>query len=340
MRRLWDFFASTWLTVVLAGLVCAVSAWGSVLTVRHSRFYRQADSTLLVDWLTGPGSEEPGLVLWIYLLVFLVTLFAVNTVVCTTDRVLSILRGGKPWKSLLPHVVHVGFLIALLGHLVSSVAGFRSFGHVVFEGSATPIPQLENVSVRLDDLDAETSPRGRLTALRSTVTIIEDGVAAETGTIEMNSPLHYRGASFLHLDQGRATSALNLVIDGEPVEAPLEGTFTAGGESYYFGTVYPDFTLTPSGRPTTRSMEYRNPVIELRSGTDTALLPLYRERATVALGGRSVTLTGSVMKDYQVLAVHRDPGFPFILAGSIILVGGMIVLLAARGERAELVRAE
>ena len=86
------------------------------------------------------GTENISYTLWIYILIVLITLFAVNTFVCTTDRVFSIVRNKSPWQMILPHIVHIGFLVALVGHLLGSTAGFKSPQNFILLGDQTAGP--------------------------------------------------------------------------------------------------------------------------------------------------------------------------------------------------------
>lgn len=344
MKTIWRFFASIQLTIALAALICVVAAWGSLLTVEDTRFFRAIDSQILLPWLLGEGMEYLNLTLWMFILVGLTAVFALNTAVCTADRVWAVVKDRRPVQSLFPHIVHVGFLIALLGHLVSSVAGFRSYGHVLMEGMPVNVPDVPGLSVRLDGLEMETRPDGELAELRTTITVMEEGSEVLTDDVMINGPVIYRGVAFYHLDQGNTPTALVLTVNGERVTAPLEGAFAAAGGRFAFGEIFPDFAMTPDGRAYNRSYNYRNPYIEIISESGArGYLSLAGPGATARVEGDgpgvyTVTVVDFVIKPYAVMAIHKDPGIWLIIAGSAVLVVGMVLLLFFRGERGELVR--
>jgi len=343
MKSLWKFFSSVWLTIVTAGLICVVAAWGSLLTVANPRFFGALDQQVLFPWLLTEGVRAPGLTLWIFLLVALTALFAVNTVVCTTDRLSAIVRQKLPARAFFPHIVHIGFLVALVGHLASGVWGFRSYGNVLVEGRPAPVPHTEGLSVRLDRVETSTTPSGDLEDLRTTITLLEGERELLTDDIRINGPVIYRGVAFYHAGQGATPTGLVLDVDGERVEAPLEGGFSARGRSFTFGALWPDFALDPEGRPYSRSDDFANPHVEVLSGDGAVgYLALSAPGAStrVRSGGRdfTITLEDYVITPYAVLSIHRDPGIWLIVAGSAVLVAGMVLLLFLRGERGELVR--
>lgn len=340
MNRLWNFFASIWLTIILAVLICLVSAWGSLLCIKNARFFGDLDHAVLFPWLASTGTRRLDLTLWIFALVFLMSLFAVNAAVCTADKIYSIVKSRLPYQSFFPHIVHIGFLVALLGHLAGGVWGFRSYGNVVFQGSLTPVPNENGLFVRLDDFEARPSATGDLESLKTEVTILKDGKEASSGEIRINSPLVYKGIAFYHADQGRTPTGLILDIDGETVTAAFNGAFeTKDNGSFRFGEIYPDFAIDRAGRPYSRSDEFSNPYIEVISGDGSrSYLDISKPGTSVESGGKVISLLNYRITPYVVLTINRDPGIWLIIAGSAILVAGMLLLLFFRGARGELLR--
>lgn len=340
MGRIWRFFSSVYLTVVLAALICIVSVWGSILAVRYPQFFRAFDQEVLLPYLASFGLQYISLTSWVWALIFLTALFGINTFVCTADKVWSVLKNRKPWPALFPHIVHVGFLIALLGHLVGSVWGFRSYGNVVFKGDSIPVPHTEGLFLRLDDSEMKVSPSGELDALITKVTLLDkEGKDIESAEIGMNSPLIHKGVAFYHFDQGQSPSGLVLEVDGRTTEVALEGSFASpDGAVFRLGEIYPDYGVDEQGKPYNRSSEFANPHVEITGPTGSVFLPISMPGASVSTGSHQITLMDYVYSPYVVFIINKDPGITFIIAGSIVLVVGMVLLLFFRGERAELVR--
>ncbi|MFQ5737036.1 MAG: cytochrome c biogenesis protein ResB [Thermodesulfobacteriota bacterium] len=341
MAKLWRFFASIRLTIVLAALICVDAAWGSILTMGNPAFYRGLDARILLPTLLEHGMEYPRLTLWIFILILLVGLFAVNTVVCTTDKVCSIVKARRPWQAFFPHIVHIGFFIALLGHLAGNAWGFKSYGHTVFKGSTIEVPGGQGLSLRLDDFEMRQRDDGDIEYLKSTVTLLRGGKEVVTDGIEINGPLIYNGTAFYHLDQGYSPEGVVLETGSGTTEVRFDGAFTApDGTRYRLGEIYPDFALDESGRAYSRSGSFRNPHIELlpEGGGLAAYLDVSAPGAVSRVNGMVFTMKDYMMAPYVVLSINRDPGIWLIITGSSILVVGMLLLLFFRGERSELVR--
>ncbi|MBI5561065.1 MAG: cytochrome c biogenesis protein ResB [Deltaproteobacteria bacterium] len=344
MNRIWNFFSSTVLTVVLAVLICITAAWGSIPVINNRGFFDTLDQQILFPWLLREGKGYPGLTLWIFVLVFLVFLFSVNTFVCTADRLYTIVKKRSPLKAVLPHVVHVGFLIAMVGHLSGTLFGFRSSGNILVRGEAVSVPHTAGLSMRLDGIDAGIDAgfdgTGNMERITSTVTLLRDGKEITTGVIRLNGPLIYRGIAFYHVNQGSATTGLILDVDGERKEAGFGKGFQTGeGRRYFFGQFYPDLAIDASGRPYSLSRENRNPYQEIISEDGgRGLLGLSYRGGKTSIKGNTITLLDYLVKPYAVITVNKDPGIVFIIAGSFVLTAGMALLLFIRGEKGELIK--
>ncbi|OGP13846.1 MAG: hypothetical protein A2052_06080, partial [Deltaproteobacteria bacterium GWA2_54_12] len=228
MKSVWRFFSSVYLTVILAALISAVAAWGSILSMRYPQFFRAFDQEVLLPFLASFGAKYLSLTAWVWALIVLTALFGVNAFVCTADKVYAVFKNRKPWAALFPHIVHIGFLIALLGHLAGSAWGFRSYGNVVFEGDSIPVPHAEGIFLRLDKSEMIVLPSGELDSLKTTVTLLDaKGENVAQGDIGMNSPLIHKGIAFYHFDQGSSPSGLVIDIDGLIASVELEGSFQA-----------------------------------------------------------------------------------------------------------------
>lgn len=340
MKKIWNFFASVKLTIALAVLICLDAAWGSIVSVKVPGFSRALDQTILVPWLLTTGTKYLSLSLWIYVLVLLMAVFTVNTVVCTADKVYSIVKSRRPWQSFFPHIVHIGFMIALIGHLAGSTGGFRSYGTTLFQGEVVQVPNVEGLYVRLDDLDIKPSPDGDPEYIKTGVTLFKGATEVKKGTIEINGPLVYEGVAFYNMDQGRTPTGFVLDVNGETLRLNMNfPASSSDGTTYRLGELYPDFALDNAGRATSLSEDYRNPYVEVVSGKGSrAYLSIASSGTTVVLDGKAIKLVDFIITPYAVLTINKDPGIWFIIIGSAVLVVGMVLLLFFRGERGELVR--
>ncbi len=337
IRKLRLFFSSIILTVVLAILICVVSIAGSLITIKYPGIMQYLDHRVLVYGLAELSGRPE--VYWIFALVTLIFFFAINTVVCTIEKIAAIMARGAPKRSLIPQVVHVGFLIALLGHLVGSVAGFKTSDNVVFRGQALPVPHARGLSVRLDDLETRQNPSGYRDFLRVDVTLLKDGVEVRRGAISLNHPLIYRGMAFYYNDDGAAPSGIKVFWKGRVRKLSFEekSDDEDSGELRVTG-FYPDFAVDSEGRAYSRSERFVNPYVGLSAGGNEAFLSIARPGTSVVIQGEEARFTGFAVTPYVVLSINRDPGIWLVIAGSGVLLLGMVLLLVFGRDKTELIR--
>ncbi len=322
MKSVWDFFSSTTLTVTLAALICIDAAWGSVVCIRNPEAFGALDQAILFPWLFTAGLKNLAVSLWIFILIFLIFLYALNTVACTLDRVYRIVKRGGAWQGFLPHIVHVGFLVALLGHLLGSAYGFRSPENLAVKGEPLVVPHSEGLALRLEDVSTVYSPAGELTSLKTTVTLLKDDEELLKDTIGMNDPLIHNGIAFYHLDHGNFPTGFILDVEGVSFRVSFGGSFRSpGGGGFTLGPLYRELLLQEI----------------VSEGGERAFLRIDTPGAFVKLEGETIILRGYLSEPYAVLAINRDPGIWYVIAGSSILVFGMVLLLFTKGERGELV---
>jgi cytochrome c biogenesis protein ResB len=337
MKKIRGFFSSIILTVVLAVLICIVAAIGSIITIEHPAVMSYLNHKVLIYGLKelSPRFE----IYWIIVLTFLIALFALNTFVCTLDKITSIVKNRGNWRRLLPQIVHIGFLIALTGHLIGSVSGFKTSGNVLFKDELTPIAAVRDLSVRLDDFTAKNNSYGYRDYMKTTISLFRDNVKILTGDIAVNHPLIYKGIAFYHNDDGEAPDgikvkinglSLNLPFNGEPSDASSEGLRVTG--------LYPDFALDKDGRPYSRSERFTNPYARLTMGKKSAFLNISGQGRSITINGKKIEYNGFTLRPYVVLNINKDPGIWLIITGSLVLLAGMILLLIFGRDKAELIR--
>lgn len=348
MRAVWNTLRSTYLTIIIAVLVCINTIWGSLIVVANGEYFSAVGHKMLMAWLfSSDAYGNLSLTLWIYILFVLVTIFAINGIVCTIDKLYKIYFKSLPWRAFVPQVVHIGFLIAMLGHLIGATSGFKSMNNVVLEGEGAYIEKAQ-LTVRLDNLEQTFAPSGRPLSMVTDLTIEKATAGGDilkiSGRISPNSPFIYKGTALYSESGGEFPTGLQLSVGGGGVkDVPFKGDFSADGINFRLGRLYPDLAVSPDGSFYSRSTEYRNPyqeVIALGATKAKGLLSLSRVGNSVDLGGRAVRLEGILFKDYVVISAIKDSGIWFIGIGSFILVFGILFIMILNPERGELLRAD
>ena len=114
--RVWRLLISLELCLGLLALVCVCMAAGSFSL--SGEYAAAINSMPLLAWLR---VVPPSISWWLWVTLVLLALLALNTTLCSAETLWS--RRGKAGVALLlaPQLIHAGFLLIVLAHLLSGV---------------------------------------------------------------------------------------------------------------------------------------------------------------------------------------------------------------------------
>lgn len=157
--RFWRLLISLELCLALLALVCIAMAAGSF---GFSGDYAAAINAMpLLAWL----SEVPVRISWwLWLTLVFLVLLVLNTILCSSETLWS-RWGGSGWLVLLaPQLIHAGFLLIVLAHLISAV-GSSVMRMEVREGVLASLPDGKQFGVA--GISVNMSPSGMPTGFSS-----------------------------------------------------------------------------------------------------------------------------------------------------------------------------
>lgn len=356
MKLILKFFTSLKTTIVLTIIIILVCGIGSFQILRNPDIYTDLGFGILIPWFFKQGVKHLSSTWWLPILVSLLALIGLNTIICTTDRLIRIKnnsRAGflKALHPYLPHLVHIGFLIGLTGHLIGNSYGFKTTNNIVFRGEMKKVPHSQRLKLELNDVK-EVIEDGMLRDIQTSITLYDGDKVIRKGVIEVNKPLIYNGIAFYHRHHSTApygyildirdvsdTPASPLGDKGEKI-IPIRfgGQATLTHEStIVLGRLYPDFAMNKDGIPYTRSNLFQNPVQELFIYSKDKrkirlFLPVGTKGTSIEAGRFEIELKDYLLKPFVVLDINYNPGVPFVFTGSLISVVGVFSLLFIRGE--------
>jgi len=179
MKKIWQFCISIELCLGLLALVCAFMAVGSFLL--KGDYAAAINAVPLLVWLR----EVPvAASWWLWLTVALLALLVLNTLLCSVETLRS--RWGRAgWISLLsPQLIHAGFLLMVLAHLLSAYGGYLQQVEVR-EGMVAQLPDGKQFGVA--GLDVTMSPMGMPTGFSAEL-VTNLSNPSERATISPNHP--------------------------------------------------------------------------------------------------------------------------------------------------------
>lgn len=133
---------------------------------------------------------------WLWIAVILLAVLCLNAVLCSIEA----LRKGR---SIAPQLMHAGFLLIVLAHLLSAYGSFKQQLQLP-EGGSFNFPDGEQV--RVEHLTAEVGFMGMKTAYRADLRTADGKLTA----VEPNHPLFHKGFGIYlkDLDLGQTPVAL------------------------------------------------------------------------------------------------------------------------------------
>ena len=208
VNKIWRFFISIELCIGLLALLCIAMAAGSF--VLKGDYAAAINGMPLLAWLM----EVPvGISWWLWLTVLLLALLVLNTILCSSDTLWS--RWGRAgWKSLLaPQLIHAGFLLMVLAHLISAYGGYTQ-QVVVSEGMVAKLPDGKQFGIA--GIEVAMSPMGMPTGYSSElVTDLQN--PAERFRISPNHPWFSGGYGvYIKQVEGGLSNRALLEIHREP----------------------------------------------------------------------------------------------------------------------------
>ncbi|QEM68001.1 cytochrome C biogenesis protein ResB [Geobacter sp. FeAm09] len=179
MKSFWRLCISLELCLVLLAAVCGAMAAGSF---RLSGEYAAAINAMpLLAWLRRAPFPVSW---WLWLCLALLALLAVNTVFCSIATV-GARRGRAGLVPLLaPQMLHAGFLLIMIAHLLSATGGFME-QVVAFEGDVIRLP--DGRPFAIGSIGVIMSPQGMPTGISSELFTAPNDAAARV-TITPNHP--------------------------------------------------------------------------------------------------------------------------------------------------------
>lgn len=253
--------------------------------------------------------------LWLYLLIPVLALYALNALLATWQSVARKWRAGlRAPSAYAPAVIHLSFLVALLAHGVGGLLG-EERGQVAVAAGFAPLP--DGRAARLVSLDVDVLPGGMPKEVRARLEVRGADGAVSEAVVGYNAPLSSRlGTDLWFLSEQGQVAGARLASGGERCTATV-------GVPCRFGALEVDLVAAlPAGRLAAE------PAAQLRLGRggETAEGWIPAGRATGLPGSAPVVLEGVEGVPAVLLRGRHVPGNPWALAAAILLAGGVALM--------------
>ena len=183
---------------------------GGIYAFYNYSFFNTLNEMPIQDWLLETGLENISLTWWILLFIILALLLGMNTLCCTATRIHSILLQKKSMNrkkiilTLTPSFVHILFIVALLGHLISSGTNSPVKLQLTEEGAINGPNNIVIICKKIstEKFPANTPMEGRIKQVYTEIEITRPGSENQNVILSFGNPLYYGGnLILLHMDK-------------------------------------------------------------------------------------------------------------------------------------------
>jgi len=186
IKAIGNFFVSLRTAIWLSSGLLILFFFGAVIMPMREEF-QALHTTPLFTWLS---VSSAAVTWWLYGSILLISLLAVNTLVCSVESLLR-KRSARSWLlTISPQVIHIGFLFILLAHLFSSYDSLQGMT-MVSEGTALPLP--DGITAVFDRINADVDASGYISDWSAEVRYFRDETFLSRGSLRPNAPSFYGG---------------------------------------------------------------------------------------------------------------------------------------------------
>ena len=234
IRRSWIFLGNTKVSLCLIYALFADVMLGSIVMRHNPQIFFPLKNQFLQEWIFSYGIKNMALAWWLFAAIFLLFFLSVSTTVCITNNLIFTVKHlGKNgflqgFLMLAPSVMHTGFLLLLMGQLLSHTVGVNSHGNILTVGVGKRLPgsdiRIVLNSLKVDFSDENThfpGMAGRPENCTGILSIV-DQKGCQERVIALNRPVIYRGWSFFIEDfcpmrkGSKRSPFINMVIRRDP----------------------------------------------------------------------------------------------------------------------------
>lgn len=309
---IYNFLKSQKLGIIVGFTVTGLLIIGSFIMSNFPHHY----AGLSGDDISFFFTERKPIHAWFYLLFIGCVFYGVNTFLCTLDSVIRKAKGRVKKISLYgATLVHVGFIITLVVHLVG---GLYSTSSPPVSIANEWVSVAGGAEMKVTDLKTTAYPNGMPKNITVFVSVRKDGVEYPD-TLGYNNPvlLQHGVLEVLMRDYGWIASGVVLNIDGQPGDVYVNEKINVGDAQLYVADLY----MPP---------QYQYPVVKLvvavkGQGAQQIFLPIGEKNAKVVNG---VTIFFENIKSVPgtLVGVKRNPAIPLTFVAIFFFSSGVLLV--------------
>lgn len=312
MKKVYDIFKSQKLGIITGFTVTGLLIIGSLIMNFTPRQYMGLSGEDISFFFT----HKKPIHLWFYLLFLACILYGINTFLCTLDSIVRKMKGGVRKVTLYgASLVHIGFVITLIAHLIGGLYSTTEPPVSVAEGWT----DLGGVEMKVTDLKTSSYPNGMPKKIVASVAVRKDGIEF-SDTLGYNNPvlLQHGVLEILMQDYGWIASGVILKVDNRTCDLKISETFNANGTQVRVDDLY----MPP---------QYRYPVVKLISTAanneeQQTFLPI-GENSAKEINGVKIIFADINSVPGVLVNIKNNPSIPLTFVTIFFFSIGMILVI-------------
>lgn len=232
-----------------------------------------------------------------------------------------------------PYVTHISLIIIFIGALIGSFFGFDAYVNLVPGDSTAHVRTTRGnkditlpFTIQCNNFNVEFYNSGMPKAYKSDLDIFHGDHKIAHKVIDVNQPLTYKGITIYQASYGQAgASSFDIIVTNshnkhDDVSLNLNQLFHIKDDSY---VAVLDYSSNYQGfGPTILVGVYKGKKLQSTS----IYLQKYPDfHGAENINGYKIRFISAKESYYTGLQVSKDPGFPYVATGAIILIIGLIM---------------
>ncbi|HAM53170.1 MAG TPA: hypothetical protein DCP92_21645 [Nitrospiraceae bacterium] len=183
---------------------------GAIIMPAHEEF-QSINSVPLLQWLP---KQSPSATWWLWISIALLAMLSANTLFCSIESIIE-KRQFKEWFLMIaPQVIHTGFLLILVAHLMTGLWGFKATAEAR-EGTGLYLPG--DTLVQIKDITISSDSLGYMTDWFVVIEYLSRGKVVKTDRLMPNKPSFNEGIGIYVKDlRAFPDKAVLLEVSKEP----------------------------------------------------------------------------------------------------------------------------
>lgn len=327
----WKFCCSLKLAVCLASLATVMLMAGSLLFPGNPQLFGTLDQMPLSAWLSQVDAGASARTAWFYPLILALLLLLVNTLCCFIDW-LSQVRSR--WRKSGEYLIHLGFVLMLLGFIWGSVAGWRHIALPCGVGELTPLPHWPGHYIAVDQFEPSFGKRGQPLDMVSQVRLLKGEQELIGGEVRINQPLLFEKLVVTPASFSQNVVGFHFVRDGQIVSLREGSVMTLeDGQQFEVLRFFADARATSSGQVIAGRQSLGSPAMEIRQRLNQKVLwqgwYFLGSSPPAALKSLQLRPVQPLYQSVSHLTINYDPGVRLTAGGAVLMTAGCLIALCS-----------